>query len=160
MPHIHQIQSTLQKQTERMELAAQEERMRKEAAALEASRKRSLPQPVEAEQGDAKRFKVEHSSAPDSLSELLLNFDFSSLPVGLVANIIIANLQLLTEQSLRNAIEVISIPTLSCFFRRNPLHFLRRSDKLTHQTVPLVPIYSLLQRRNLFPCLIRMRLLF
>lgn len=105
-PHIHQIQSTLQKQAERMEIAAHEERTRKDAAALEASRKRGLPPSTDTvEQGDAKRAKVEHT--PDTLSEFLLNFDFSSLPVNLVADIVIANLQLLTEQTLRSAIEVI-----------------------------------------------------
>ncbi|GJJ11108.1 hypothetical protein Clacol_005339 [Clathrus columnatus] len=102
-PHIHQIQSALQKQTERMEIVAHEEKMRKETAALEASRKRGLPQSVEVDQGNAKRVKTEHN--PDTLSEFLLNFDFSALPVGLVADIVIANLQLLTEQTLNGAIE-------------------------------------------------------
>jgi symplekin len=59
-------------------------------------------------QADGKRLKLEHPcSISDPLADFLANFDFSALPVGLVADLVIANLQLLPEQSLNNAIEVI-----------------------------------------------------
>lgn len=101
-----------------MEQAAHDERMRREAAAVEASLKRSKPS-TDSEQADAKRIKLEHSndnSRPSSngseaLGEFLRNFDFSALPVGLVADIVIANLQMLSETSLTSAIEVTSDKT-------------------------------------------------
>ncbi|KAF8587835.1 hypothetical protein K439DRAFT_1652134 [Ramaria rubella] len=107
-----QIQDTLQQQATRMEQAVQDERIRREAVAAEATRKRAMPG-IESEQAVPKRAKLEHpsdisratSSSADGLTELLSNFDFSALPVGLVADLVIANLQLLSEQSLNTAIE-------------------------------------------------------
>jgi symplekin len=105
-----QIQDALQQQAARMEQAAHDERMRREA---EATLKRSKPS-TDSEQADTKRIKLEHpndvsgssSNGSDPLAEFLRNFDFSALPVGLVADIVIANLQILSEASLTSAIEV------------------------------------------------------
>lgn len=109
-----QIPDALQQQATRMEQAAQDERIRREAAAAEATLKRSMPS-TDDEKVDAKRIKLEHPTdnttstppVPDvSLTEFLKNFDFSALPVGLVADLVIANLQMLPESSLTVAIEV------------------------------------------------------
>jgi len=95
-----------------MEQAVHEERMRRETLAAEISRKRTLPANEIPQQLDAKRVKLEHSTTaangPDALAAYLANFDFSTLPVGLVADLVIANLQSLSEQSLHNAIDVSS----------------------------------------------------
>lgn len=93
-----------------MEQAVHEERMRKEAVATEESRKRALPAADTTVQVDAKRVKLEHTPAvvesPDVLAAFLANFDFSTLPVGLVADLVVANLQMISEQALHAAIEV------------------------------------------------------
>ena len=96
-----------------MEQAVQDERIRRDAAATDANRKHTIPS-AEVEQVDAKRPKLNHpeeSSASstvraEGLAGFLASFDFSALPVGLVADLVIANLQLLPEQSLTSAIEV------------------------------------------------------
>lgn len=86
-----------------MEQAAAAERNRKALAAAEASRKRQISA-LSDEANEAKRLKTEH---PTSVSSVLANFDFSSLPHTLVTDLIVANLQILTEQSLAKAILVI-----------------------------------------------------
>ena len=96
-----------------MEQAVQDERIRRDTAAAEAVRKRSMPS-TEVEHADAKRIKLDHTSdisvagtnGTDALAEFIRSFDFSVLPVGLVADLVIANLQVLSESSLASAIEV------------------------------------------------------
>lgn len=98
-----------------MEQAVQDERTRRDAAAADTNRKHTIPS-AEVEQVDPKRAKLNHLSDPsasstagaESLSGFLANFDFSALPVGLVADLVIANLQLLPEQTLTSAIDVKS----------------------------------------------------
>lgn len=98
-----------------MEQAVQDERIRRDAAAAEAARKRSMPSTEMEHHPDAKRIKLEHpvdisgsgTDGADVLAEFIRNFDFSVLPVGLVADLVIANLQILSEPSLTSAIEVI-----------------------------------------------------
>ncbi|KAF8518981.1 Symplekin tight junction protein C terminal-domain-containing protein [Hysterangium stoloniferum] len=107
--HAHQIQEALQKQVVRMEQAVHDEKNRREAAASETNRKRQLSNTDIGQgqgQADVKRVKLEHpSNTSDPLADFLANFDFSALPVGLVADLVIANLQLLSEQVLNSAIE-------------------------------------------------------
>ncbi|KIJ55664.1 hypothetical protein M422DRAFT_63678 [Sphaerobolus stellatus SS14] len=109
-PYQQQIQEALHQQAIRMDQASQEERMRREA---ESSRKRGLPPNEAVEPFDAKRVKLEHSTAaangPDALAGYLANFDFTTLPMGLVADIVIANLQMVSEQTLHNAIDVFRL---------------------------------------------------
>ena len=108
-----------------MEQAAINERNRKAAAAAEASRKRSISA-LSDEASDAKRLKTDADSAA-TVASVLTNFDFSSLPASLVTDLIVANLQVLTEQRLAYAIAV-SMQTRSLFIaadtdirRTNPL---------------------------------------
>jgi symplekin len=86
-----------------MEQAALDERNRKAAEAAEASRKRSVSA-LSDEANEAKRVKTAHPNT--SVSGILSNFDFASLPASLVTELIVANLQVLTEQSLATAIQV------------------------------------------------------
>ncbi|CAE6412938.1 unnamed protein product [Rhizoctonia solani] len=98
-PYTRQIGDAIQAQTARMEAAAQE-----------ARRKRAL----EAEANEAaKRTKLETPAVPtppsvptpvEPPSSTFANFDFSTLPLPLVVDILIANLSVLSEERLANAI--------------------------------------------------------
>ncbi|KAH8111033.1 Symplekin tight junction protein C terminal-domain-containing protein [Phellopilus nigrolimitatus] len=99
--YAHQINDALAQQAARMEQAVVNERNRKAAAAAEASRKRSI-NALNDEAGEAKRQKTDHPST--SISGVLANFDFTVLPHTLVTDLIVANLQVLTEQSLAAAV--------------------------------------------------------
>lgn len=98
-----QLNDALAQQATRMDRAATFERNRKAAAAAEANRKRSIAA-LSNEANEAKRLKTEHSSS--TVSSVLANFDFGSLPHTLVTDLIVANLQVLTEQDLANAVQV------------------------------------------------------
>ena len=87
-----------------MEQAVLNERNRKAAIAAEASRKRSISA-LSDEANDAKRLKTDADSAA-TVASVLTNFDFSSLPATLVTDLIVANLQVLSEQRLATAIAV------------------------------------------------------
>ncbi|KAI5124287.1 hypothetical protein M0805_005134 [Coniferiporia weirii] len=100
--YAHQIGDALAQQAVRMEQALVDERNRKAAAAAEASRKRSI-NALSDEASEAKRLKTEHPSA--GIADALANFDFTALPHTLVTDLIVANLQVLTEQSLALAVE-------------------------------------------------------
>ena len=78
-----------------MEQAAAEEKARR-AAALDASRKRSSTNTPVVEAPDSKRPKLEH----DATAAVAPGFDFSALPVSLVTDLIVANLQAFTENAL------------------------------------------------------------
>lgn len=87
-----------------MEQAVITERNRKAAVAAEANRKRSISALTD-EASEAKRLKSEHDPSA-SVASALANFDFTALPHTLVTDLIIANLQILSEQSLAAAIDV------------------------------------------------------
>lgn len=86
-----------------MEQAVVNERNRKTAAAAEANRKRSISALSDGA-SEAKRFRADNPSA--SVASALANFDFTSLPHTLITDLIITNLQILTEESLAVAVEV------------------------------------------------------
>ena len=96
-----------------MAQAVTNEKNRKAAAAAEASRKRSISALSE-EATEAKRQKMDNGASTASVASVLANFDFSILPHTLVTELIIANLQALTEQSLTAAINVNR--NLPCLF--------------------------------------------
>lgn len=98
-----QINDALANQAVRMDRAATVERNRKAAEAAEANRKRSIAA-LSNEAKEAKRLKTGHTSS--TVSSVLANFDFSSLPHTLVTDLIVANLRVLTEQDLANAVQV------------------------------------------------------
>jgi symplekin len=101
-PYTRQIADTIQAQTARMEQAAQE-----------ARRKRTLdPDATES----TKRAKLETPAVPtppnvptpvaESATPAFANFDFSTLPLPLVVDILIANLLALSDERLAVAISV------------------------------------------------------
>lgn len=79
-----------------MDKAASEEKSRK-AAAVEASKKRSIS--GSNENPDAKRQKLEQDAATTSAA-FLAGFDFTSLPAALIMELVVANLQAFTEPAL------------------------------------------------------------
>ena len=87
-----------------MEQAAINERNRRAAAAAEARRKRTISA-LSDEASEAKRLKTGHEP-PANVVSALANFDFSSLPPSLVTELIVSNLQTLSEQSLAAAVQV------------------------------------------------------
>ncbi|CAE6464998.1 unnamed protein product, partial [Rhizoctonia solani] len=98
-PYTRQIADAIQAQTARMEAAAQEAR-RKRALEAEAA-------------NEAKRTKLEPPAVPtppsaptpvDPPTSTFANFDFSSLPLPLVVDILIANLSVLSDERLAGAI--------------------------------------------------------
>ncbi|KAL4250329.1 hypothetical protein ABKN59_005891 [Abortiporus biennis] len=100
-----QIHAALQLQASRMEKAAAEEKQRKAAAAAaEASRKRSLSAAPDGP--DTKRVKLEPEApvASTSSASLLTGFDFTTLPASLVTDLIVANLQVISETTLSTLI--------------------------------------------------------
>ena len=86
-----------------MEQAAINERNRKAEAAAEENRKRTMAALSE-EASEAKRLKTEHSSA--GVGATLANIDFDALPPNLVADLVIANLQAIPQETLLAAIQV------------------------------------------------------
>lgn len=102
-----QINKALTQQSQRMERALAEEKARKVAAAAaasEAAKKR--PSSAPAEQVDPKRLKSEVDNATANSAAFLATFDFSTLPVALVIDLIIANLQAFPEPTLQNLVEL------------------------------------------------------
>ena len=108
-----QLGEAIATQSARMAQAVTNEKNRKAAAAAEASRKRSISALSE-EATEAKRQKMDNGASTASVASVLANFDFSILPHTLVTELIIANLQALTEQSLTAAINVNR--NLPCLF--------------------------------------------
>ena len=92
-----------------MERASAEEKARKAAVAATASealKKRPLPTGPAADQPtDAKRLKVEVDNAAANSTAFLASFDFTTLPIALVTDLIIANLQALSEPALVNLVQ-------------------------------------------------------
>jgi symplekin len=107
------INDALAKQAQRMEQATVEERTRKAmtAQAQVDSRKR-LPSTAGPGEEDAKRQKVEADPHADATA-LLASFDFTTLPVALIAELIVANLQAFSEETFQariNAYRPASAP--------------------------------------------------
>ena len=91
-----------------MEQAALEERNRKASDAAEANKKRSVSA-LSDEANEVKRMKTAHPNT--NVTGILSNFDFTSLPASLVTELIVANLHVLTEQTLSAAIQVGTLVT-------------------------------------------------
>ncbi|KAN0088491.1 Symplekin tight junction protein C terminal domain containing protein [Tylopilus felleus] len=104
-----QINEALSQQAARMERASAEEKARKAAVAAtaaEAVRKRPLPTgPVADQPTDAKRLKVEVDNAAANSTAFLASFDFTTLPIALVTDLIVANLQAFTEPTLLDLVQ-------------------------------------------------------
>ncbi|KDQ18951.1 hypothetical protein BOTBODRAFT_28429 [Botryobasidium botryosum FD-172 SS1] len=112
----HEISDALQQQTARMDIAAREEHERR------AERKRAMLAAA-ASEPEAKRAKMEppapsttgvwspvassHRQLPPQQTpqELLATFDFGALPQNLLIDLIIANLQTVSDEILGNAIQ-------------------------------------------------------
>ena len=94
----------------RMERASTEEKARKAAVAAtaaEAIRKRPLPTgPATDQPTDAKRLKVEVDNAAANSAAFLASFDFTTLPIALVTDLIVANLQAFSEPALVSLVQV------------------------------------------------------
>ncbi|KAI6112643.1 Symplekin tight junction protein C terminal-domain-containing protein [Pisolithus sp. B1] len=103
-----QINEALAVQAQRMERASAEEKARKAAvaaAATEATRKRPPPAIPPEDQTDPKRLKAEVDSAAANSAAFLAAFDFTTLPIGLVTDLIVANLQAFSEPALMNLVQ-------------------------------------------------------
>jgi len=90
-----------------MERASAEEKARKAAVAAtatEATKKRPPPS-TPLEQADPKRLKVEVDNAASNSAAFLAAFDFTTLPIGLVTDLIVANLQAFSEPALMNLVQ-------------------------------------------------------
>ncbi|KAH9160770.1 Symplekin tight junction protein C terminal-domain-containing protein [Lactarius sanguifluus] len=92
-----EITEALNKQTQRMEQAVADERARKAIAAQAQAdaRKRPLATAAAAEE-EAKRQRVEADPNGDATA-LLAAFDFTTLPVALITELIVANLQAFSD---------------------------------------------------------------
>ena len=93
-----EINEALNKQTQRMEQAVADERTRKAAAAQAQAdaRKRPLATGTSGEE-DSKRQRVEADPNADATA-LLAAFDFTTLPVALITELIVANLQAFSDE--------------------------------------------------------------
>jgi symplekin len=81
-----------------MEKAAADEKARK-LALLESNRKRQQPPTTPSEEpSDPKRPKLEHDN--DATTSFLATVDFTQLPVSLITDLVVANLQVFTEPAL------------------------------------------------------------
>jgi symplekin len=84
-----------------MEQAAAEERTRRAMAAqTQADSRKRPPSAAAPGEEDAKRQKVEEDPNADATA-LLAAFDFTTLPVALIAELIVANLQAFPEETLQ-----------------------------------------------------------
>lgn len=83
-----------------MEKAAADEKARKYAL-LESSRKRLQPPSTPSEEpSDPKRLKLEHENDVTATTPFLATVDFTQLPVSLITDLVVANLQAFTEPAL------------------------------------------------------------
>jgi symplekin len=97
--YARDINDALTKQTLRMEQAAAEERTRRAMATQVDARKRP-PSTTGSSEEDAKRQKVEVDPNADATA-LLAAFDFTTLPAALIAELIVANLQAFSDETLQ-----------------------------------------------------------
>ncbi|CUA78065.1 Symplekin [Drosophila melanogaster] [Rhizoctonia solani] len=98
-PYTRQIADAIQAQTARMETAAQEARRKRalEAEANEAAKRTKLEAPPVATPPSA-------PTPVEPPTSTFANFDFSTLPLPLVVDILIANLVVLSDERLANAV--------------------------------------------------------
>jgi len=83
-----------------MERAAADEKARKYAL-LESNRKRQQPPTTPSEEpSDPKRPKLEHENDATGTTSFLATVDFTQLPVSLITDLVVANLQAFTEPAL------------------------------------------------------------
>ena len=83
-----------------MERAATDEKARK-FALLESNRKRQQPPATPSEEpSDPKRLKLEHENDVTGTTSFLATVDFTQLPVSLITDLVVANLQAFTEPAL------------------------------------------------------------
>ncbi|KAF8141630.1 Symplekin tight junction protein C terminal-domain-containing protein [Boletus edulis] len=95
------INEALSQQAVRMERASAEEKARKTCF-----KKRPLPTGPAADQpADAKRLKVEVDNAAANSTAFLASFDFTTLPIALVTDLIVANLQAFSEPTLLSLVQ-------------------------------------------------------
>ncbi|KAF8273075.1 Symplekin tight junction protein C terminal-domain-containing protein [Lactarius quietus] len=93
-----EINEALNKQTQRMEQAVADERTRKAAAAQAQADARKRPlAPATSGEEDSKRPRVEADPNADATA-LLTAFDFTTLPVALITELIVANLQAFSDE--------------------------------------------------------------
>ncbi|KAF9245242.1 Symplekin tight junction protein C terminal-domain-containing protein [Melanogaster broomeanus] len=104
-----QINEALSQQAARMERASAEEKARKAAVAAtatEAAKKRPLPTgPAADHPTGPKRLKVEVDNAAANSAAFLAAFDFTTLPIALITDLIVANMQAFTEPTLLNLVQ-------------------------------------------------------
>ena len=89
-----------------MDRASADEKARRiatAAAAVEATKKRPLS--TSTETSDAKRQKLEQDATNNTSAAFLAGFDFTSLPVALITELVVANLQAFTEPALTALVE-------------------------------------------------------
>ncbi|OJA10681.1 hypothetical protein AZE42_01046 [Rhizopogon vesiculosus] len=102
-----QINEALSQQATRMERASSEEKARKAAvaaSATEATKKRP-PSATAENPSDAKRMKVEADMLGNASAAFLASFDFTTLPISLITDLIVANLQAFTEPALLELVQ-------------------------------------------------------
>ncbi|KAG1746647.1 Symplekin tight junction protein C terminal-domain-containing protein [Suillus paluster] len=102
-----QINEALSQQAARMERASAEEKARKAAvaaSATEATRKRPSSTPAE-QPSDAKRMRVDADIPGNASAAFLASFDFTTLPISLITDLIVANLQAFTEPALLELVQ-------------------------------------------------------
>ncbi|KAG0709256.1 Symplekin tight junction protein C terminal-domain-containing protein [Suillus ampliporus] len=102
-----QINEALSQQATRMERASAEEKARKAAAAasaIEATKKRPSSSPPE-HPSDAKRMRVDTDIPGNASAAFLASFDFTTLPISLITDLIVANLQAFTEPALLELVQ-------------------------------------------------------
>ncbi|KAG2145122.1 Symplekin tight junction protein C terminal-domain-containing protein [Suillus clintonianus] len=102
-----QINEALSQQVVRMERASAEEKARKAAvaaSATEATRKRPSSAPAE-QPSDPKRMKVDADIPGNASAAFLASFDFTTLPISLITDLIVANLQAFTEPALLELVQ-------------------------------------------------------
>jgi symplekin len=90
-----------------MERASAEEKARKAAvaaSATEATKKRPSSTPAE-HPSEAKRMKVDIDIAGNASAAFLASFDFTTLPISLITDLIVANLQAFTEPALLELVQ-------------------------------------------------------
>lgn len=86
-----------------MEKAAAEEKARRHAA-LDPNRKRPPSAPAE-DPSDLKRPKLEHDPSAPNNTSFLATVDFTKLPVSLITDLVVANLQVFTEPALNALVQ-------------------------------------------------------
>jgi len=111
-----EINDALTKQTQRMEQAAAEERARKAMATqAQVDTRKRPPSNAAPDEEDAKRQKTQ-ADPNAGATALLAAFDFTTLPVVLIAELIVANLQAFSEDSLQtriNAYRRTALPSVA-----------------------------------------------